>query len=133
MSAHYVYRVYDETGVLIYVGCTNHLFERLEFHASNAWWGHQAQRAVAKVYRDRPTALAAEREVISTERPRWNLMGSWKNNRDWTRQNFRDYVTATLHQPVVTSYTATHLANVARLYTARFGDSLPITAEEGVA
>lgn len=127
MTAHYVYRIFDHQGRLIYVGCTNNLFGRLRVHG-RTWWADQVSKVVAKVYPDRPTALAIEREAISLERPRWNLMGSFTHSHKWTRDNFHDYVTATLNQPIITDYTRTHLHNVHRIYRARFGEDLAVAS-----
>lgn len=74
MSAHYVYRVFDHAGRLIYVGSTANLFQRLKSHRSK-WWAPQARKVVAKVHPDRRTALNAELKAIKDEQPRWNVQG----------------------------------------------------------
>lgn len=123
--AHYVYRVYDAHGDLIYIGATGNLFRRLNAHAHGTWWAHQAAHVVAKVY-TYDAALQEERRAIQAEQPRWNIIGVWRSHRTWDRARFIDYVTAYVNRrPALTEYGRAHLANVARLYQAKFGEYLP--------
>lgn len=71
MSAHYVYRVYDRDGRLIYVGSTRNLFQRLRMHryGYTAWWNAQAAKTVVKVFRSGAAARAAERAAIRPSGP----------------------------------------------------------------
>lgn len=131
MSARYVYRIYDADGRLIYIGETGDLFQRLSTHQSNAWWGSQAVSAKAQVYPDRVTARAAEREAIRSEQPRWNITGAWSAHGSWSADQYSDYVTAyTSVRPRLTEYGKAHIANVARLFQARFGYSLARAAAQ---
>lgn len=122
MCAHYVYRVYDRDGCLIYIGCSKDLFARLAAHATTSWWADQACSVVAKVYPSRQIARDVERRSIANERPRWNLTGAWKSNRNWTRANYEDYVTSYQNQrETPTDYGRLHLDRVAAVYRKRFG------------
>ncbi|AEK07809.1 endonuclease [Mycobacterium phage Yoshi] len=130
MSAHYVYRIYDGDDRLIYVGETGDLFGRLAFHKVNSWWGSQADHAKASVYPDRAHARSAERDAIRSEQPRWNITGAWAAHRSWTADQYVDYVTAYIRtRPQLTEYGKTHIANVARLFQARFGYRLAIAGQ----
>jgi excinuclease UvrABC nuclease subunit len=120
MSAHYVYRIFDQDGRLIYVGSTKNLIARLRVH-QQSWFGYQCAKAVANVYQDRVAALEAEREAIKSEQPRWNIKCAWANHPMWTREQFHDYLLATAHTPIITEATRTHIANVEKIYRARFG------------
>ena len=134
----YVYRVYDQSGRLIYVGETANLFQRLESHRMTTWWASQVAKVKASVYPTRELALEAERAAIRDEDPRWNITGAWRCHRSWTEDRYVDYVTAYVNNrltstpPHLTNYGRTHIGNVARLFRARFGHDLAtpvITAE----
>lgn len=139
MSARYVYRVYDESGRLIYVGETGNLVQRLEHHHLNTWWSPQIARIRASVYQNRESALAAERAAIRNEDPRWNITGVWRQRRSWTEERYVDYVTAFCNNrynsvpPRLTEYGRNHIANVQRLFKARFGHDMPYEIPEAVA
>lgn len=67
-----VYRYYAADGELLYVGCTGYPLQRMTQHSKNSAWWPQVRRQVVESY---PTAAAGfdrEREVIATERPRYN-------------------------------------------------------------
>lgn len=126
MSARYVYQVFDRDDRLIYVGCTKNLFGRLRSHEMNSWWAYQAARVTSKVYPDKWSGLAAEREAIQSGRPRWNLFG--RGSREtWTADEYADYATAYLNlaEPMTPSRLK-RLQNLARHYRFRFGRELPV-------
>lgn len=111
MSAAWVYRCYDAGGRLIYVGSTQDLGQRMRDHNARAWWAGQVTSVQARPYPSRPEALAAEREAIRTENPRWNTSGKWAHRSEWSLQDALDYVTAIRrrHTPM-TLERARHLA-----------------------
>lgn len=92
----YVYRVYDETGDLIYVGCTQDLNQRLATHATASWWAYQAAKVKATVHRSLAIAAEVELELIRAERPRWNIVGKGPRS-IWSAQDYDDYITARLN------------------------------------
>lgn len=97
MSAHYVYRCYDDDGRLVYVGCTSNLNLRLRAHGYDefSWWSGQVVKVKAKVYPDVEAGRRAEKQAIWTEHPRWNVKQRWECNRsDWTEADYTDYWTA---------------------------------------
>lgn len=68
-----LYRLFDESDVLLYVGIAVDPGRRFVRHREDkAWWGEVANIALA-VYPSRSEALAAEREAIKTEKPRHNV------------------------------------------------------------
>lgn len=70
---HVLYRFYDVTGSLLYVGITVSLWNRLPNHqATKAWYGDIVTIKVEH-FPDRDTARAAETEAIRAERPRHNV------------------------------------------------------------
>lgn len=99
---HYVYRVYDPFGDLIYIGCSIDVPSRMSQHYSQAWWGPQAAKVKAKVYPNRFTGRRAESEAIRTERPRWNSTGRGPRN-TWTEQDYVDYITTRRNGPYADS------------------------------
>jgi hypothetical protein len=67
-----LYRLFDESDVLLYVGVTGNLGRRLAQHAvDKAWWEAVATITV-KRYPSRDMALAYEAQAILEERPRFN-------------------------------------------------------------
>lgn len=67
----FVYRCYDQSGVLLYVGYTSQLGIRMQAHRRSPWWPR-----VANVTRQQcetvTAAMAAERLAIQQERPLLN-------------------------------------------------------------
>lgn len=72
IGATTLYRLFDVEGELLYVGITSALGSRLSAHRrTQPWWDEVAETAV-EAFDDRRSALAAEREAIETEGPRFN-------------------------------------------------------------
>lgn len=70
-----LYKLYDEEGVLIYVGISNLPHHRWSEHAgSKPWWHEVAERGI-EWFDTRVEAELAEAQCISTYRPRYN--GDW--------------------------------------------------------
>jgi predicted GIY-YIG superfamily endonuclease len=69
-----VYRFYDKQGALLYVGATRGPQARWRQHASKrAWWPDVARKTI-RWYQAKDAALAAEKEAIRAECPRYNVM-----------------------------------------------------------
>jgi len=71
---HILYRFYDRTGVLLYVGITVDLGVRMAAHARDKDWWTRVDRAATRVgyYDSRTAALKAERQAVQTEQPLYN-------------------------------------------------------------
>lgn len=71
---HYVYRVFDDQGVLLYVGCTVDVERRLFEHGWNRapWVPFKAEVRVMK-YHTRPQAMAIEDLLIRAHYPVFNV------------------------------------------------------------
>jgi predicted GIY-YIG superfamily endonuclease len=68
-----LYRLYDDSDVLLYIGATNNAAVRWAKHAAEKpWWG-DVRRQDITWFADRPTALKAEKEAIRREQPKYNL------------------------------------------------------------
>lgn len=127
MSAYYVYRVYDDADRLIYVGCTNNLFRRLAQQEEMAWWAPQGAKVRAKVYPTQTEGLAAERKAIQTEHPRWNVGArKWRRNRDWTHEQYVDYVTAILNSGFLCGGNSRVIEEIQVICRQRFGTELRV-------
>lgn len=68
----YVYRIYDHTDRLLYVGMTDHLRKRLRDHKSKPWGG-AAFRVEWDLWDDREAAGREEWRLIRRHRPPWNV------------------------------------------------------------
>ncbi|MGV9226433.1 GntR family transcriptional regulator [Streptomyces albogriseolus] len=67
-----LYKLYNEEDALLYVGVTNNTRVRWAKHATDkAWWGEVSRQEITW-YADRISALAAEKEAIQRDQPRYN-------------------------------------------------------------
>ena len=69
---HALYRFYDRTDVLLYIGITADLAARLQSHRRDKPWWTSVANIKVEHYPSRKTALKAEAEAIQTERPLYN-------------------------------------------------------------
>jgi len=69
-----VYRVYDESGALLYVGMTKDLTRRFAGHHDAIWWSLAAY-VRWEVFPDRDQARGEERRLIRTLKPVYNIHG----------------------------------------------------------
>jgi predicted GIY-YIG superfamily endonuclease len=95
-ATHWVYRCFDDSGRLLYVGSTTNLFNRLTAHASTSWWSPTIAKVRATVHPDGLTARAIERRAIRDEIPRWNKTGKWAGRARWTQDDWHDWITVQL-------------------------------------
>jgi predicted GIY-YIG superfamily endonuclease len=77
LKPHFVYRLRDHAGRLLYVGVTWNLLARMTDHASNSrvWFQHVRSIEVS-AYATRGFAAGYEADAIRDERPSQNVMGS---------------------------------------------------------
>lgn len=71
---HALYRFFDATGALLYVGITNNPARRFMQHGVDREWWHEVETIRMQRFDDRESVLAAEREAIKAERPRYNIL-----------------------------------------------------------
>lgn len=64
-----VYRLYDATGRLLYVGIGVNGYARLDAHRREKAWWPQVTRVRMEQYRSRRTAFLVEARAIATEHP----------------------------------------------------------------
>lgn len=69
----HLYRLYDESDVLLYVGVTEHLEQRIAYHRRYQPWGDLIARVhLTDLHRD-DFAFTLEQQVIVAERPLHNV------------------------------------------------------------
>ena len=67
-----LYRLYDDAGVLLYVGITDDLCGRMRGHETTQPWWPQVRRKTVAWYDERDEADLAETMAIAAERPLHN-------------------------------------------------------------
>lgn len=67
-----VYRHFDLTGCLLYVGCAGKVLKRVNGHRNSSHWVRLVSRIEIEYFKSRQEALDAEREAILVERPLYN-------------------------------------------------------------
>lgn len=74
MTTHALYRFYDSTGGLLYIGITSDPGARFGQHRGDKpWWTEVANIGIEQ-FSDRASVLTAERAAIVAERPRYNII-----------------------------------------------------------
>jgi predicted GIY-YIG superfamily endonuclease len=74
VKTHTLYRFFNAAGDLLYVGITNSPPRRFQQHkADKEWWSEVASITLAE-YQSRAALMAAEREAVRNECPRYNKM-----------------------------------------------------------
>jgi hypothetical protein len=69
-----LYRYYDASGALLYVGISKHALQRLTEHEADKHWQADISSVRIENFPDRETAHAAERKAIVSEHPTHNLI-----------------------------------------------------------
>lgn len=69
----YLYRFFDGSGRLLYVGMSYRIEKRLASHRVVKPWD-QIARIEIEQFQTRMDAVAAEREAILSEAPAWNVV-----------------------------------------------------------
>lgn len=74
-----LYRLYDAEGLLLYIGMTGNLTQRLSQHQSDkSWWNEVAAIKVQRWFGNRDELALAELTAIRTEDPRYNIFRGWE-------------------------------------------------------
>lgn len=73
LRPHGLYRFFDATGHLLYIGITADLPTRLGDHNEKKPWWTEVASVTVEHYPDRPSVLQAEKAAIKAERPRYNI------------------------------------------------------------
>jgi excinuclease UvrABC nuclease subunit len=73
MNEAVVYRIFDATDRLIYIGATSNVTQRLAYHRTQSWWWALAHRVDVESHEDKASAHDAEWAAIAAEDPAFNL------------------------------------------------------------
>lgn len=84
-----VYRLYDASGVLLYIGSAYDPEHRLKQHRGKPWWSRVA-RIIEEWHPDRGAAYAAETSLIKAESPEFNRSGT-PSHADRCRAAYADW------------------------------------------
>lgn len=106
LKPHYVYRCFDASDRLVYVGCTNAPPKRLASHKNSSWWWPEVAYVRNLVFPNRDIALAKEKSAIRREFPSANVKGRWLkgDGRElWTAQDYLN-----LHNATIQAVETTH-------------------------
>lgn len=71
--AHYVYRLYDVEGRLLYVGLSRDVMSRIAAHARTKPWYFRVASMHVRAFADRDAAAQAEETAIRNEAPLHNV------------------------------------------------------------
>ena len=69
-----LYRFWDASGVLLYVGISVNPTGRFDQHRGDKSWWHEIASITIQAYPDRPTVEAAEKAAIIAETPLYNIV-----------------------------------------------------------
>lgn len=69
----HLYRHFDSSGALLYVGISVSALQRLKAHRDGSAWFDSIARVEIQAFTSRQEAEAAERAAIQSEKPRWNI------------------------------------------------------------
>lgn len=69
-----LYRFFNSTGELLYIGITNRVPRRLDQHGDDKPWYLEVADVKVEHHPNRDAALAAEKTAIKTERPKYNVV-----------------------------------------------------------
>lgn len=85
METTSLYRFYDASNVLLYIGITNSVPRRLDQHEDEKPWFLTVARVEVEHHPDRQAALDAEKNAIKAERPKYNVQHNRAFRRTWTQ------------------------------------------------
>lgn len=74
-----LYRHFDATGKLLYIGISLSAVHRLKQHTIDKAWADDIASMTVEQYGSREEALEAERDAIIAEKPLWNVMHNKKS------------------------------------------------------
>lgn len=72
-AEHTIYRIYDASGVLLYLGCTVNVEQRLKAHRRKPWWPQVARVTTEGPFPGVIAGQSAEDAYIDAEKPLYAL------------------------------------------------------------
>lgn len=88
-----VYRCYDADGVLLYIGSSRQVEQRMDAHLRTSFWRTYVAKVRIQIAPDVFTARRLEADAIRAENPRFNIQHR-RPKAEWTEQDFHDVITA---------------------------------------
>lgn len=79
-----LYRIFDATGRLIYIGQSQHVGFRMKTHEQHSWWFDLMADITTEVLPTRDAAHAAEMVAIQEEEPAFNSKYANRPEADWS-------------------------------------------------
>lgn len=76
----FLYRCFDSSRVLLYIGVAGHVGRRLSQHEYMSPWHPEVESVTIEPFGSRVLALKAERHAIRRERPRHNVVHNVRNS-----------------------------------------------------
>jgi predicted GIY-YIG superfamily endonuclease len=86
MRPHSVYRCFDKTGLLLYIGATFDVKDRMRKHKHASQWFHDVDRVDAELFNNRAEAFTAEKKAIKSECPKYNCTGVRVGGKSYNRK-----------------------------------------------
>jgi hypothetical protein len=77
-DATQLYRHFNYSGELLYVGIASNSLARLDIHKKQSHWFNEIALVTLEHFPTRDAALAAEQAAISRENPRYNISGGYR-------------------------------------------------------
>jgi predicted GIY-YIG superfamily endonuclease len=74
MTSHCLYRFYDRTGGLLYIGITMNPTARWKQHSQEKNWWTDVANITIEPHQDKGSVILAERLAIINERPKYNII-----------------------------------------------------------
>jgi hypothetical protein len=102
---HHLYRHFASDGTLLYVGVSLSALHRLSGHKDHSHWFGDIARVDIQSFESRAAALAAERNAIKEEKPRYNIAHRW---------SLRDETKRSQHQARIDALRESDRANLLR-------------------
>jgi len=94
---HMLYRFYDRTDALLYVGITMNFPGRMGSHQGGKPWWSQLHHMTAEHFDTRAEALAAETKAIREEKPLFNVAGNDMASDDAQLRLIRQWLLSSWH------------------------------------
>jgi excinuclease UvrABC nuclease subunit len=107
-----VYRCFDATGRLLYVGTTKQFTQRMDQHIRLSFWASYVARIRVEIPGSPFIAKLRESQVIYDENPRFNIHHR-RPRHEWTEQDYRDVIRC-LRSREPTGYTFKRIASLKR-------------------
>lgn len=97
-APYWLYRCYDKTDQLVYVGISHDAHARLRGHSYRSWWAADVEYVELEEIQGKTAALEAEKVAVRTEHPRWNVQHRRGHLEGMPKERLADYMYALTKQ-----------------------------------